>query len=345
MRIAHVLRPAAGGMVTHVRDLIADPRVQGSVAAPAFTLEQLGLASTPTLTLSNGSYPHRQIVDALRLATWLRRHRIDLVHNHGVTRLPTAALAAKLARIPWITTFHNLSELQPSGPAALLVRTLARQAAARIAVSQAIRASLPFPDHDIRVVVNGIDTEPYDRLPEKSKARQRLGWNPDTPVVLAVARLSPEKGVDLLPELANPDRWKIVVAGDGPLRDSLAGRGLELLGQRSDIPMLMAAADVLVVPSRSEGLGLVALEAAAAARPVVAHRVGGLPEVVEDEKTGLLVDPNDTTGLKRAVQHLLDNPEIASTLGNTAARRVRSQFSRRQMWDSTWKCYQQASRP
>jgi glycogen(starch) synthase len=163
----------------------------------------------------------------------------------------------------------------------------------------------------------------------------------DAPRLLCVGRLSPEKGIDLaLSAFASVSerfpRARLIVVGDGPFRSALQrhvldlglGARVELLGSVSheDVFQLLDAATAVLVPSRHEAFGLAALEAAWMARPVVASRVGGLPEVVEDGTTGLLVEPESVDGLAGAIVDLLAHPGTAASMGQAARRRAEARF-------------------
>ncbi len=182
------------------------------------------------------------------------------------------------------------------------------------------------------VVYNGIelDSEPARPLP----------WNP--PVVVATGRLSPEKGFDVLIESAarladRGVRFQLRIAGEGPERAALdalverrkLGDTVQFLGWLTPdaVPDLLQDATMLVAPSRAESFGLSALEAQAAGRPVIASRVGGLPEIVMDGETGWLVDSDDPEGLADAMQDALADPERAERMGQAAYKRAREHFS------------------
>jgi glycosyltransferase involved in cell wall biosynthesis len=186
-------------------------------------------------------------------------------------------------------------------------------------------------------------------------ARAALDLEADAPVALCLARLSPEKDVGnfleaaaLLPEAGA----RFLVAGDGPLlptlRHQIAFLGLEgratLLGRRDGVPTLLAAADLLCLPSREEGLSLAALEAMAAGLPLVATRVGGLPEAVEDGKTGLLVPPRDPSALAGALARLLTDPARARAMGAAGRARAAACFTRDRMLQATHAVYEAAQR-
>jgi glycogen(starch) synthase len=164
----------------------------------------------------------------------------------------------------------------------------------------------------------------------------------DPPRLLCLGRLSPEKGFDLALKafallVDRFPRARLVIAGDGQARAELehqaAGLGLdrvvEFIGwvAPDKVPALMNASTIVVMPSRREGLPSVALEAALMARPVVATRVGGLPEIVLHEKTGLLVDEGNHSALAEAILLLLNNPRTAAEFGNAARRRVQEVFN------------------
>ncbi len=152
------------------------------------------------------------------------------------------------------------------------------------------------------------------------------------PVLLAVGRLTGQKGLDIL--LAAAAGWQdrrpcplLVIAGDGPLAASLAasaaaaGIAARFLGQRADVPALLAAADMLVLPSRWEGQPLLLQEALRAGIPIVASRVGGVPDLTGSDGA-LLVPPEDPAQLAAAVRRVLDDPGLARRLGSAAAARA-----------------------
>jgi len=155
----------------------------------------------------------------------------------------------------------------------------------------------------------------------------------DRPLVLAVGRLAPQKSYDLLLEAAT--RWRardpqplVLIAGEGPQRPLLQARidagelPVRLLGHRTDVPDLLAAADVVVLTSQWEARALIAQEALQAGRPLVATAVGGVPDLVGD--AALLVPYGDPDALAQAVGNLLDNPEIAKRLSNAGRAQAAS---------------------
>jgi glycosyltransferase involved in cell wall biosynthesis len=174
--------------------------------------------------------------------------------------------------------------------------------------------------------------------------RERLRIAPGQRVVLGLGRLVEKKGFAYLVEaFAQVRDGVLVIAGDGPQRTALAKPWVRLAGPVSwrEVPDLMAMADIVVVPSvrdrsgNQDGMPTVALEAMAAGKPVVASRLGGLPLVVEDGKTGLLVPPGDAHALAEAIQGLLDAPEVAAAMGGAG----REQVERELNWENVARRY------
>jgi glycosyltransferase involved in cell wall biosynthesis len=184
-------------------------------------------------------------------------------------------------------------------------------------------------------VHNGIVTDRFSAAPPAG-LRAELAQGSRHRIVLTVARLDPQKGHNMLIAAASavPDAV-FVCAGAGSQRAALeaearargvAGR-LRFLGHREDIPALLAASDVVVLPSLYEGLPLAVLEGMAAGKPVVATAIGGTDEAVVDGETGLLVPGSDPAALAAAIRRVLDNPAFARTLGEAGRARVITHFS------------------
>jgi glycosyltransferase involved in cell wall biosynthesis len=210
----------------------------------------------------------------------------------------------------------------------------------------------------VRVLYNGIDPRPFDRA-DGAAFRARLGILPTAPLIGIVGMLEPRKGHRILFEafqtiVTEFPEARLVVAGDEPpggngyrqtLEAEVDARGLGsrvvFAGHLEDIPALMAAVDIVAVPVvQPEGFGRVVIEAYAARRPVVASRLGGLCEIVEDRLTGLLIPPRDAAALREAILDLLGDPALRAKLGEAGRRRVEAQFSLdamlRQLTDSYW---------
>ena len=359
VRVAQVVRPAAGGIRRHVSLLTAHldrQRFAPSVYAPAdFTLDTPSL-NAPSLNAPALTVPQHQvditartdIVADLRaihdLTRRLRGHA-DVVHAHGLRAALIGVFAAGRVGIPCLFTAHNL--LPPPGRLQrLLLRRIGRLTNAIVAVSQAVAETLieaGLPAAKIHVIPNGIDLAPFD-APLPSPAVVDLG-RPlsvphNAPLIVAVGRLSPEKGFDILIRAfvevyrQMPDAHLIIV-GSGPEAEGLQaladGANLKervhFPGRADDIIPILRAADIVAVPSRMEGQGLVALEAMAARRAVIASRVGGLAESIVEGRTGLLVPPNDPPAFANALVQLLRDPSRRLEMGLRGRRRVEQLYT------------------
>ena len=267
-----------------------------------------------------------------KLRRSISRFRPDVVHSH----LAVADIASVAASAPnRICTVHN-----PGVELDRIKRWLWHRALPRFrvvtAVSEAVRRSLPVP---ARVLHPSLVSD-RDPLLSRSRARRRLGLCDDGPVVLAVGRLHPIKGFDILAGIAARLDATVAIVGEGPQRDALATGAVRLLGAHAHAASLMAAADVLVMPSRSEGFPQVPLQAMAAGVPVVATRVGGTPEIVVDGDTGRLVPPEDPEALAAALTEVLASPALARKWGQAGQHRLaQADFTRDAMIRATVSLY------
>jgi sugar transferase (PEP-CTERM/EpsH1 system associated) len=286
----------------------------------------------------------------LRLARLFGRLRPSVVHTHDNRALVYGVPAARLARVPRVIHTRHGRNAGSTPRQVGLVRLLCRLVDEYVCVSrdaEALSLLEGIPAAKLRTIYNGIDLERF----------AFSGPCTEGPVV-TVARLSPEKGVDNLVRAASIAMQQVPellfqVAGDGPclveLRQMIAELGLagklSLLGMVRDIPDLLARVCLFVLPSRSEGVSLTLLEAMARGLPVVATRVGGTPEVVEDGVTGLLVPSEDLDRLAEAILQLRCNPETAKRMGEEGRRRVESLFDVRRMVADYEALYSAGSRP
>ena len=277
--------------------------------------------------------------DIFTAAAIARKARVlnAIVHAHGLSAGAIAAIAHRFRRFPLIVTLHNM----PPGnvAAAIAIRTITARADRIITVSRAIAARIPGP---CVVIPNGIDLSRFSR-DNRDAARLYFGVGEGEFAVGCVARLSREKGVDILIQAALmlPD-IRFLIAGDGPERAKLgvsAPKNVSLLGRIGDVTGLYYASDVVAVPSRSEGQGIAALEAMAAGRPVVASKVGGLPETIEDGKSGLLVRAGSPQALADAIDRLRDDPGLRASLSAAARQTALALGDIRKMIEATETVY------
>jgi len=248
----------------------------------------------------------------------------DLVHAHW---LPSA-LAARATGKPFIVQLWGTDvDLARRAPWAL--RWLVRRARLVLCPSTALAdAARELGASEVRVVPSGVE------LPEEVAAPEK------PPHVLFVGRLSEEKGIaELLEATAGLPR---VIVGDGPLRDRIP----DAIGfiEPSMLGSYYEQAAVVVCPSRREGYGVVAREAMAYGRPVVASAVGGLVDAVEDEVTGLLVPPRDPNALRAAIERLLGDDELRGRLGGTGREKARAELSWAAATSATIAVYREALR-
>ena len=225
----------------------------------------------------------------------------------------------------------------PDGP---IDRALCALATEVIAISRAVARRFAWAPTKVRLIPNGIDLGRFTPRPPSASLRAALGVPPSAPIVASVGRFVEVKGYRYLLEAAAQVararagvHW--ILVGDGELRGELEAHARSLglapqvhfTGWRDDIPDVLALCDVFVLPSLREAFGRVLVEAMAMGRPVVATTGGGVPDVVVDGETGLLVDPAASAPLAAAVQTLLENPGRAGHLGAAGRRRAQSTFS------------------
>lgn len=292
--------------------------------------------------LDRGLYDLRTFLDFRRL---MKKRRIQIAHLQGFGSLAFGRLAARTLGIPVVAHIHADHTAETRGYPRFVQfvdRLLAPLTTKTIAVSDAVarfaKSYQGFQDSQIEVWHNSVDLSRHTPAsPEEREAtRASLGIPSDAPVVITVARLESVKGVDLLVEawptvLRAVPSARLLLAGDGPQREALKARlseegaidSVQFLGHRHDVPDLLHAADVLALPSRSEGLPLAALEGLASSLPVVAHAVGGVPELIKDGENGRLVPP-EPDALAAALIEVLTN----STLRSDLARRARPSVER-----------------
>jgi glycosyltransferase involved in cell wall biosynthesis len=283
----------------------------------------------------------------LRLAWMLRRERIQVVHTYGFYSTLFALPAAALAGVPIkVVSIRDTGELLPDWQRKMQ-RTICRLADSVLVNAAAVRDWLieqGFDQEKISIIRNGIVSSRKPAVPAKP-IRVELGIPEDAPLVATIGRLNSLKGIEYFVRAAAQVAVRFpsvhfLVIGDshggdsGYLRElereahqlGLRGR-LTFTGFRMDIASLLSDVNVSVLPSLSEGLSNVLLESLAAGVPVVATRVGGTPEIVDDGVNGLLVPPCDSDAIARAVSLLLERPDTARQYGQAGKLRIAREFS------------------
>lgn len=284
----------------------------------------------------------------------LRRRRVDVVHSHEFTMAVYGSVAARWLGKRHVVTMHGGGGWEARWRRRAALRWALRRADAIVAVSESMRERLAdvleLDAGAIEVIHNGIETVRGRAGP----VREELGLSPGDVLLVSVGNLYEVKGHDVLVRaLARLERgeaappWRAAIAGrgdrEGPLRELATSLGIEdrvrFLGYRDDIPDLLAAADVFVLPSRAEGLPLALLEAMIAGKAIVASRTGGIPEAVEAGREALLVLPGDPDALAEALERLVGSPPLRDRLGDAARAAADERASVRTMTDAYERLY------
>jgi len=295
----------------------------------------------------------------MRLTRFLKAKRFDVVQTWVFAANAYGRVAARRAGVPVVVTAEMAVDVWKNRGHLAIDRALARRCDKVVGNSRAVvdfyrKAGLP--DDSLDMIYSGI---PVAEPPEVDRAEVRaaFGWPADAPLVLFAGRLMPQKGVDVLVaalDLLQHVRPQIrtLIAGDGPLKDELQGTAhafqlddrVKFLGHRGDVPRLLAAADVLVLPSRYEGLPNVVLEAMTYRKAVVATAAPGTTEVVADGETGLLVPVDDANALARSIRTLVDDPDLRRRMGEAGRARVEAEFGVDAMVDRFAALYESLAR-
>lgn len=303
---------------------------------------------------------------AWQFARFLRVWRADLVHCHSaVTGSILARLGAKMAGVPFINHVHienKFSDLSWIRAIQVWLDNLtACYADVIVAISEHTRRSLisqGIPSNKICLIRNGIRVVTESNGKSANQARAALGIDDESPVVGMVARLCPVKGqreyILAAHQIRNefPDAMFVIIGEDieldGYYRHELERLArhlglddcVQFFGFRHDAAQLVNGFDVFVLPSWIEGLPVTVLEAMAAGKPVVATSVGGVPELVMEGETGLLVPPRDPERLAEAIADLLHHPDVAHRMGMNGCARVRECFSQSEMLKQVMALYE-----
>ncbi|HEY2434199.1 MAG TPA: glycosyltransferase [Vicinamibacterales bacterium] len=276
-----------------------------------------------------------------RLRRLLLADKIDVLHTHGVDPMLYAGWAARLAGTPVRVHTQHDTMLETKGWRHRLKFRLAGPAFhSVVAVSRMTEQIVArhYRGRGLRTIANGIDVERFRvRTGAEDGERRTAGAGL---VIGTVARLAPEKAIDsLIDAFSTVQRaipnCRLVIVGDGPERESLHARVRELrlesrvefAGHQQSVERFVRDFDLFVLPSRTEGIPLAMLEAMATGIPVVATAVGGVPEVIVNGESGVLVAPNDSLALSAALIRVLSDPTLRARLGESGAKQVRGSFS------------------
>jgi len=286
-----------------------------------------------------------------RLAALLHRERFDILHCHLVAANILGKPIGKWCGVPVrINHDHTNDPSRGEHSWLLALETWANRASSHVvAVSESCRDFLISREHiqpsDVSLIRNAIDLSRFSPSSvDRDSARADFGIPLDVPLVVGVGRLNPQKNFLLFLEIAAlvrkaSPRARFLIAGTGPeeyeLRAKAASMGIAdsvvFAGYVADARRVYAAADILLMPSQFEGLPMTLLESMAMKTPVVASRLDGMAEVIEDGRDGFLVAPGNAVGFSDRVLSLIHDPEEATSIGSEARKKVEREFSSSRM--------------
>ncbi len=294
----------------------------------------------------------------------MKQSKVQLVHTHKYKDTILAAPAARFAGVSHVVrTVHGLREpfegLQSFKMSCYeaIERTVHRYCVdSIIGVSSQIESKYKVEGEVSRVtcIRNGIDLEGKSVHTDRWRTRKELRVDSETCLIGTLGRLTPVKGIPYLLESASillrqGANVRVLVVGDGSIRSELlvqaralgVSENVVFLGHREDTKALLEALDIFVLPSLSEGIPMALLEAMAASRSIVASRVGGIPEIIEDGVEGFLVEPMDVDSLAERCRRLIESPDVAKKMGEQARKRVEQDFSASAMADRVASVYEE----
>jgi glycosyltransferase involved in cell wall biosynthesis len=277
------------------------------------------------------------VLPLARLARTLRSRRVDVLHAHMFGSNVWGTIVGRAARVPVVVAHEQTWDYEGQPLRRLLDgRLIGRHADAFVAVSTADRDRMValegVPPAKVRVELNGFVPRTGPRPP--ARLREELGLDSSTPLVGTAAILRPQKALEVLLDAFARLRDRsahLVIAGDGSEREALELRARELgiagrthfLGLRDDVDAILAGVDVAAMSSNFEGTPLFAFECMAAGTPIVATAVGGLPDMLEDGRSAVLVPRRDPAALAAGIDGLLADPARRETLAAAASERLR----------------------
>lgn len=365
-----VMRPVAGGIKKHLFSLLqnlSQKKIRPIIACSPEMPEQdyLGTlgAAIYHLPICAEIDPIRDWQSARILRQIIRQTGVDIVHAHSFKAGYISVLADILQRrnYAFICTFHNqlhrydnsLKNYITSAAASII----GRKADHVVVISRALLTEavqfMRLPEEKVTCVYNGINPSEFAVLPQPGQFRRELGIPDDTLLVGTVARLIPQKGIQYLIEAAlilrnRFPKVRYVIAGDGPIRQQLeqqvhmAGLAeiISFTGFRLKIDDFLAAMDLFALPTLEEGLSIAVMEAMAAAKPVVASAVGGVPELITAD-TGVLVPPGDAQSLADGIANLLSLDEAKrAAIGACGRSLIAERFTVGQMAEEHVRLYE-----
>jgi glycosyltransferase involved in cell wall biosynthesis len=279
---------------------------------------------------------------------FIKSKKIDIIHTHGYKSNFYALFATLFYSIPLVATCHPWIISSNKGKRySRLDKILLRKFDKIVSISEHVRQQLlnaGIPDHKITHIDNGININSYKNNDDPILVRNKYNIPDNVKVICSVGRLSKEKGHHILLDAAKRvlDRFPntyFIFAGEGLLLSHLKSyakrigidQKVHFPGFVKQIPKLLSAIDIFVLPSLTEGMPMALLEAMAAKKPVVSTNVGSIPQLISHDKTGLLVNPGDPIKLSYAIIDILQNENKADNLAEGGYHHVRKYYSSEQM--------------
>ncbi|RJQ33095.1 MAG: glycosyltransferase family 1 protein [Actinobacteria bacterium] len=365
-KVLFIIRPSAGGMQKHLVDLISGLS-QKSYCISVITAKNKelrakldGLADVFEIDMADSIKPWQDLKTIKCLRGMLKNIRPDLIHIHGNKSALLGRVAAFSFNIPIIITIHNFMSYQNASflkrrLSSFIDRQLDKKTSITIAVSHQLKKALIEKEgldaDKIKVIHNGINPVLGD-LGMINKTE--LGFSPNDFIILNIGRMVSFKGQKYLVEAflkisKKIPKIKLVIVGSGPLedelRDQIKSLGLEksvkLITNPVDINRIYFSSDLFVLPSINEPFGLVVLEAMSAKLPVIATSSGGVVEIIDNGKDGLLVPPSDSESLALAIESLYKDKDLRQKLIFNAHAKLNDEFTLEIMVDKTNAIYQE----
>jgi len=283
------------------------------------------------------------ITSAWRLRSLLKSIRPDILHTYLIHGNVLGRIVGRLVGVP--TIIGSELTIGQAGRIGRLVTKLTNPLTDAVEVNsetggKAVASDLGVPESKIEVVLPGLDLDAFGSTDQRSQTRNEIGVEDCEHLVLYVGRLRTVKGVEygiraFAKALEQYPNMKLALAGEGDQQTELESLSTKLgiennvkfLGARTDLPIVLSACDSVIMPSLAEGFPRVAIEAMASSKPVIATRVGGTPEAIIHNLSGILVPSKNVEAMANAIVNVANNPELASKLGSTARVRTEQHYS------------------
>jgi len=327
--------------------------LQNTVDSKVEVIEKASESGVETFTLK--CFGRFDLGAVFRLKKYMVDNEIDILHTHNYKSDAIGFLASRVTGIPLVATAHGFTDMTHSVSAyEKLDRWLLGSFFNKVVVVTG-KMIKNFPEGKHCVIENGVDVNKFSRDVQKGAAlRKRYRIKEDDILIGTIGRLSGEKNQKMLLEAMYPlmrdnDSIKLIIAGSGPKEDELKqfseARHLTdriiFTGVMHDVVSVYSAINIFVLSSLTEGVPLTVLEAMASRLPVIATRVGGIPDMIENDKTGLLIDSHDTDDLRIKTENLINNQDKRNRLGESAFNFVKANYSLENMCDAYRKVYEE----